>query len=251
MPSSCAHLWGSFFQQALRREGWNGGSVVGTCGLSSQCSHAHQWISNKVIIWNFAGKLERRPSHIGEYITHLLILASIPSTTSGANQWWVPLWAVMAVLVMMNCAKVTNFCKQARILPLFKSRCTTLLPWRCCILLAICNVVEEKRSGRSFISGSQRYVLHRQWQCQCIEYNEVANDSFGYQCRCDLEGTDSVSDTDQVIVSVIGKHLEILHPTFLLPLCAGPRTPSSPQNVAVITISGSETTIQWTVQAKH
>ena len=40
-----------------------------------------------------------------------------------------------------------------------------------------------------------------------LSMSETTSGSVGYQCRCDLEGTDNIHDTEEVIVSVISEYL--------------------------------------------
>ena len=37
-----------------------------------------------------------------------------------------------------------------------------------------------------------------------LSVSETTRGSVGYQCRCDLEGTDNIHDTEEVFISVTG-----------------------------------------------
>ena len=82
-----------------------------------------------------------------------------------------------------------------------------------------------------------------------LSKSETTSGSAGYRCRCDLEGTDNIHDTDEVFISVTGnlKVISFLQSLSFNCTLAGPTAPSPPPNVSALGITHNRATIQWTV----
>ena len=73
-----------------------------------------------------------------------------------------------------------------------------------------------------------------------LSVSETTRGSVGYQCRCDLEGTDNIHDTEEVIVSVISeypnKQFSLAAYAIILPTAPSVVVESSPSSVRILNV---------------